>query len=313
MRVLTDADVATCIDLDSLLPVVAEAFSKQGKGQVERPDRPHFPIPGGTGLTMPAYIHGAAYVATKLVTVHEANPERGLPTVQAQLVLQDAETGTPAAFLDGRRVTNARTGCIGGLAAKHLTSGRITLGVIGSGTQARWQTRAIAAATELGKVRIYSRSEAREACAAELGEELDCPVEAVSSPEAAIADASVVVTATTATSPVFPPEALAPDALVIAVGAYTSEMQELPPEIFEGATCFADVPAEAAETGDARAARVREGALVPLSEAIEGWAEREAKKRAIVLSVGTAVLDAATAEYVLERAEKRGLGTELPF
>jgi alanine dehydrogenase len=318
MRVLTDDDVAAVLDLPSLLPVVADAFRAQGRGAVERPDRPHFPIgaglrgeePLGTGLTMPAYVHGARYVATKLVTVHEDNPARGLSTVQAQIALQDAETGTPAAYMDGRRITNARTGCIGGLAARELAAGPVTLGVVGSGTQARWQTRAIAAATDLREVRIYSRSDSREACAADLRAELDCPVAAVESAREAVTAATVVVTTTTATEPVFPADALAEGALVVGVGAYTPEMQELAPAVFAGARVFADVPEEALHTGDAVAADLDESAITPLSAVLEAGRE-SLDERLVVLSVGTAVLDAATAEHVLGEAEERGVGTDL--
>jgi alanine dehydrogenase len=125
MRVLSGDDVADLIDLDTLLPELEAAFVRDYRGEVERPDRPHFPVgrgldgreePAGTGLTMSAYVHGAPYLATKLATVHEGNPERGLPTVRSQLAVSDAATGEPLTFMDAAGVTNARTGGIGGAA-----------------------------------------------------------------------------------------------------------------------------------------------------------------------------------------------------
>ncbi|MEF8831375.1 MAG: hypothetical protein V5A23_07560, partial [Halobacteriales archaeon] len=158
VRVLSDADVAAVLEVGSLLPVVAEAFRTQGRGEVERPDRPHFPVgtgldgddPLGTGLVMPAYLHGSDHYATKLAAVHDANPERGLPTVNAQVVLSAADTGLPVMVADATRITGARTGAIGGLAVRELATPPVTLGVLGAGTQARWQTRSVAAATDLG-------------------------------------------------------------------------------------------------------------------------------------------------------------------
>nr|WP_255196288.1 hypothetical protein [Halorarius litoreus] len=85
MRVLPDTVVADLLSLDDLLPVVEDAFCRQGRGAVERPERPHFPVgtdtdgqhPAGAGLTMPAYLHDDDHYATKLVSVHEANlPDR---------------------------------------------------------------------------------------------------------------------------------------------------------------------------------------------------------------------------------------------
>lgn len=327
MRVLSDDDVAAVLDLEALLPVVETALVKQGRGEVERPDRPHFPVgaglqgpePLGTGLVMPAYIHGASHYATKLVGVHEGNEARGLPTVNAEIALTDAETGLPAAYLSGTRVTNARTGCIGGLAAKHLApsaedgrEGPVRLGVVGAGAQARWQTRAIAAARGVESVRIYSPSGSRVSCAADLREEgLDA--RAVDSPREAVEDADVVVTATTATEPVFPGRALDAGTLVVAVGAYTAEMRELDDATVDrAARVFADVPEEAAETGDFPDHDA--AALTPFSAVLEGDAGRESPDDVLVVaSVGSAVLDAAAAAHVYERAAEDEVGTETEF
>jgi alanine dehydrogenase len=65
-------------------------------------------------------------------------------------------------------------------------------------------------------------------------------------------------------------ETVAPNAVVIAVGAYTAETQELEPTMLTGASdVFADVPTEAVETGDARAAGVTVDDLRPLSTAFD--------------------------------------------
>ncbi|ELZ10277.1 ornithine cyclodeaminase family protein [Natrialba aegyptia] len=324
VRVLSADNVASVLDIDALLPVVAEAFEKQHAGAVERPDRPHYPFgtgldpdapaePTGTGLCMPAYVHGADYVATKLVAVCKDNVARGLPTVTAQLALTDAETGQPVGYLAGNRITNARTGCIGGVAARELAvDDPIDLAVIGAGKQARWQTRAIAAATDaLESIRIYAPSDSRVDCAAELEAELDVPAHPVSSPRDAVADATVVVTATTSSEPVFPGDELAPGTLVIAVGAYTPEMRELDDETVErAARIFGDVPEEAAETGDLRGHVDRE--VEPVGAVIAGDRGREADEEILVVeSVGSAVLDAASAEAIFDRAVSRDVGTKV--
>jgi alanine dehydrogenase len=318
--VLSDDDVAGLLELDTLAPVVERALVKQGAGDVERPDRPHYPVgegldseePLGTGLAMPAYVHGGAYFATKLVGVHDDNPSRGLPTIHAQIVLADARTGEPVSFMNGKRITNARTGCIGGLAARDLANQPVRLGVLGAGAQARWQTRAIAALTDVERVAVYSPSDSRHECASDLRDEgLDA--EAVDSPTAAVEGANVVVTATTSTDPVFPAGALEPGALVVAVGAYNAEMQELEPEVFDrAARVFADVPEEVAGIGDVTATNLDEGDLIPLSDALAGRAGREDPEEIIVMdSVGTAVLDVAAASYVYDAAREDGIGTEL--
>ena len=324
VRILADSAIRSLLSLEELLPVIETAFVKQGDGAVERPDRPHFPVgigldpdrpdePLGTALTMPAYIHGADLVATKLVGVHEGNEARGLPTVNAGLVLTNARTGVPTALLAANRLTNARTGCIGGLAARDLAVAPVTLGVIGAGTQARWQTRAIAAATDIDSVRIYAPSDSRVECANELAAELDRPVSAVDSPRAAVEGATVVVTATNATEPVFPGEALDPGCLVIAVGAYSADKRELDATTFDrAATVFADVPSEVAGIGDLLAVELTEDDLVPFASVFtEGRGRMNEDGIIVVESVGTAVLDAAAAEHVYEQAAEAGVGTEV--
>jgi alanine dehydrogenase len=322
MRVLSEADVADLIDLETLLPELEAAFVSDYRGEVERPDRPHFPVgvgldgredPAGTGLTMSAYVHGSPYLATKLATVHPENPGRGLPTVRSQLALTDAGTGEPLAFVNAAPVTNARTGGIGGLAAKHLATGGV-VGVLGAGVQARWQTRAIEAARGTDEVRVYSPSDSREACAADL-REAGIDARAVDSPREAVDGADVVVTATTSTEPVFPADALGTGALVVAVGSYSAELRELSAEVFERADrLFADVPEEVATIGDLRDTGLEAADLTPLGAVLAGEAGRGAPDEIVVVeSVGTAVLDAAAGEYVYDAALAADVGVDVPL
>lgn len=321
VRILSDDDVASLLEIDALLPVVRDAFVKQERGDVERPDRPHFPVgaglegdaPLGTGLVMPAYIHGEPHYATKLVGVHGGNVDRGLPTVNAQIAVTDAETGLPAAVIAGTRITNARTGCIGGLAAAELASSSpVKLAVIGAGTQARWQARCIATATDVESIRVYSPSDSKHECAEELESELGVPTTPAESADDAVADSTVVVTATTATTPVFSGEALRPGTLVIAIGAYNEEMRELDRETFSRADkTVADVPEEVAEIGDVRATDLEAEDFVPLGDVFDGAAVRDSDSEIVVVeSVGSAVLDAAASEFVFERAAASNVGEE---
>ena len=330
---LSDDDVAALLDLETLLPVVADALRAQREGRVERPERPHFPVgwgggqgdddsqAAGTALTMPAYVHGADHYATKLVSVHEGNAERDLETVQAQVAVTEAETGRPAAYVAGTRVTNARTGCVGGCCVGRLPA-PVTVGVIGAGRQARWQVRAVAAATEVDDVRVYSPSDSRRRCAAALRER-GIDARAVDRARTAVEGSDAVITATTATEPVFPGDALAPGTLVVAVGAYTPSTRELDARTVDRARgrLFADVPTEAVTVGDLAAPGVEVDAVRPVADLFdgEGWPPGPADAGdghqgatgdvTVVESVGSAVMDAATAEHLLERARSAGAGT----
>lgn len=319
--ILSDEEVSGLVDMTELLPAVKEAFLKQGRGEVERPDRPVIPVGQdpktgealGLSLTMPAYIHGAGYYITKLVAYYEGNRARGLPTNAAQIIANNATTGVPEAYLAGTRIGDARTGCIGGLAVSHLGPEPVTLGVIGAGAQARWQSRGIAAASTVEEIRVYSPSDSKYACAEELAAELGIPARAEETPEDTVTGANVVVTATTAAEPVFPTEALDPGTLVISVGSWNPDMQELEAELLHAAKwVIADVPSEAVDTGDVQAAGLTEEDLVPFSDALANPDNYRASGEFVVLtSVGSAVLDAAAVESIVDRAKAEGIGTEV--
>ena len=137
----------------------------------------------------------------------------------------------------------------------------------------------------------------------------------------AVEGADVVVTATTSSEPVFPADALQDGALVVAIGAYTAEMQEVEAAVYERAgRVFADVPAEVAETGDLLAADLDEPDLVPLGDLLAaGDGDRSGERSVsgeafdddlvVVKSVGSATLDATAGAAIYEAAE--GAGTDV--
>ena len=326
VRVLPDESVARVLAIEDLLGVVETAFERQGDGAVERPPQPNMDVgigledgddgAAGNVLFQPGYIHGREYFVTKIASVHAGNRERGLPTVNVGMVLTEATTGVPAAYLHGSRLTNAKTGCVGGLAARELAVEPATLGVIGAGTQARWQTRAIAATTDLTAVRIYSPSDSKFACAEDLKAELDVPVEAVDSARDAVADAGIVATTTTATEPVLSGDDLAPGTLVVAIGAYNATMRELDERTFErAARVVASAPENVAEVGEVIAAGYGVEDLVPFPAVLAGeTAGRERADEIVVFeSAGSAVLDAACAEHVYREAVAAETGTTVPL
>lgn len=321
LRILTDDHISRVLNLNELLDVVAEGIVAQYRGEAIRPPRPHLPLgfsdrseaPLGMGLVMPAYVYGSAYMVTKLVGVFENNHARNLPTIHGSIVLLDAENGQTIALLDGTRITNARTGCVGGLAVKSLCEGPIRLGIIGAGEQARWQAKAIGSAAHVSNIRIYSPSKSRINCAKELSAS-GFDVTPVSTPAEAVADADVIVTATTSNNPVFPPNSLREKAVVIAIGAYREDMQEIHPNIVENAAqIFADVPSEVAEIGDIRKSAVDPTTMSPLGGLLAGDVSRTDDGIILVESVGSAIFDAVTSEHVHDRAAAQDLGVTYPF
>src|SRR5438477_11952838 len=89
-------------------------------GRAYAPVRTSMPLPGGGALLlMPAADENIAI--TKLVTIHPGNAGRGLPVVQAEVLVFDAATGDRLLMLDGGAVTARRTAALSLLAAGLLT------------------------------------------------------------------------------------------------------------------------------------------------------------------------------------------------
>jgi Ornithine cyclodeaminase/mu-crystallin family len=96
--------------------------------------------------------------------------------------------GELVALLDGQGITDLRTGaCSGVIARKVPIPGPVSVGVIGSGVQARAQLASLASVYRLGYVAVFSPTPAhRQLFAREMSKSLDVAVIPVDSIEAAV-------------------------------------------------------------------------------------------------------------------------------
>ena len=100
--------------------------------------------------------------------------------------------------MEANHLGQIRTGAASGYATDLLANPEAdTLGVIGSGFQARTQLEAIRAVRPIKTVRVWSRSEEKRRKFAE-----ECSAIAVETAEEAVRGAQIVVTATNSTEPV---------------------------------------------------------------------------------------------------------------
>jgi len=167
--------------------------------------------------------------------------------------LFDADSGEPLAILDGASMNPYKTGATGAVGVDHLARADAeTVGLIGSGAQARGQLRATATVRDLTEVRVYSPTRAnREAFADEMDDTLDCKVRVVGDSAAAVSDADIVITATTAAEPVFDGDRLEPGTHVTAMGQYDPDKRELDTTTIERSRYVPDLR-ERVEAGTSR-------------------------------------------------------------
>jgi ornithine cyclodeaminase len=138
-------------------------------------------------------------------------------------------------------------------------------------------------------------------------------------PDEAVGDADVICTATTATSPVFDDADIRPGTHINAIGAYTPEMQELPPDtVLRAKVVIDDYEASMAEAGDLlipikQGLMTAEHIYAELGDIITGQkvGRTSPEELTVFKSVGVAVQDVAVSAAVLEAARRMDLGTEV--
>jgi ornithine cyclodeaminase len=319
VRLLRAADVAIACPMADAISAVADGFVALSTGQATVPVRLSVPLRhDGVALTMPAALTGASCYSVKVVSVASRNALLGRPIVVATVLLGDAATGELLALIDGTALTALRTGAAGGVAARELsrsTAGRVAL--FGAGAQARSQLLALAAVRPIMEVRVVTRDPAHAAALrrwAAHERTLDGVAIQPSTPKEAVADADIVITATTSRTPVFQGAWLAGGAHVTAVGSFTPEMRELDEETLRGARLVVDQRAAAlAEAGELRG-RTGED-VVELGEILSGRAPGRTSdsERTVFKSVGNAIQDLVVAARAYERSSELGVGEEIAF
>src|SRR5699024_6113336 len=226
------------------------------------PPRAVVPVTDGQLLLMPGELAG--YVGVKVVGVAPDNPARDLPRIQGSYLLMDAATLRPLAIIDGTALTTLRTPAVSAAAARLLAApGPSRLVVLGAGPQAAGHIRALHQVLELVGVTIVSRTRERAATlASALHAELGIPIAAGSTTDE-VADADVVVCATTAARPLFGAGAVRDGALVIAVGSHEPGVLELDPALLARSQVVVEARSPAlAEAGEVVAA-VAHGLIDP--------------------------------------------------
>ncbi len=318
--VLNQQEVEELLDMEGCIEAMEGALAALARGEVDMPLRTVFRPEGQDTLIglMPAHRAGESPLySLKTVCVFPDNPKRGLDAHQGTVTLFDGETGEVRALMNASAVTAIRTAAVSAVATRLLAREDVhTLGILGAGVQARSHLEAMRTVRGFERVLVYSPTAEHARALAEEG-----GAEAVESAEAAVRAADVVVTATSSAEPVLRREWLAPGVHVNVVGGRPPQMRELDTATIAESAFFVDRRESAeAEAGDYRLA-LEEGAIGPehiraeLGEVVIGAkpGRQDDEEITVFRSLGLAVEDLAAAEYVLRRAQERGIGTAVEF
>lgn len=267
----------------------------------------------GSMRVLVAADHEAGYLATK---AYHTIRNVGVRYVVSLYRLRDGEL---LAALDGQLITDLRTGAASGVVARKVpVSGTVSVGIIGSGNQARTQLESLAAVYSVESAAVYSPTAAhREGYAREMSAKLGIPVTAVDSAEAAALGRPVVVTASNSRSskPILRGAWLDRCRLLCAVGNTRPQFAEADARCFRDAgLVVVDSPHAFEEAGDLRQA-IESGAIpeskrATLAQIVTGAAAVPQTGLVAFKSVGTALQDLALAARYYEMVGSRpGLAT----
>jgi ornithine cyclodeaminase len=309
--ILNEHEVTQMLTMPECIRVMEEALADLARGKVTNPLRNVIRAEGATGFfgLMPAF---RGDYGLKEVCVFPGNPARGLDIHLGGVLLHSGETGQLLAVMNASAITAIRTAAVSAVATKLLArEDAHVLAILGAGVQAKSHLEAIPAVRKIDEVRIFSRSEEKARQLATGNRKL------AKSAEEAVRGADIVVTATSSKEPVLKLEWIKPGAHINAVGSSVKTSRELDSETVKAAALFVDSRESTMnESGDYLMAGVGpEHIRAELGEILIGKAKGRASKDEITLfkSLGLAIEDLASAQFLFGEAKQLGSGTWVEF
>lgn len=310
---INNDEVRQLATMADALEAVEAAFKHLGDGDAVNHPRRRLSSPAGGMQVMPAVD------AVTGIGGHKTYFGRG----GGLCLLFDVKATEILAAIQVARLGQLRTGAASGVATKFMArENSETLGVIGSGYQARTQVEAVCAVRPIKQVRVYSRDSGRRAeFATRTQETLGIDVVPAESGEEAVRGADIVCTATNSSQPVLMGEWLSEGTHVNAVGSNSLLRQEIDDAVSGRAGVIAvdDTAAIDLEGGDLLGALTRgtvtKSKLVDLAYIVSGSMAGRNSDAQITLfkSHGIALEDIAIGEVIYRKAKAQGVGVEIPL
>ncbi|RSL30474.1 cyclodeaminase [Salibacterium salarium] len=323
MFIFSEKDIRHVVDVNkTALDLIEKGFQKLEQGEVTMPPILRVDIPENNGEVdvKTAYVKGLDTFALKISSGFFDNADKGLPSLSGMMLLFNTETGfTEAVLQDNGYLTDVRTAVAGGMAADHLANKKIkTAGIIGTGTQARYQLRALSMVRDVEEVLVYGRKKERvDVYIKEMEETIGVKVTAAEDPEQVVRNSDVVITTTPAKEPIIQKEWLHPGLHITAMGSDAEEKNEIHPSVLGAVDVLAcDSKDQVFRLGEYHHAKdagvVKETSQIAELGALSlGRAEGRKTEDQITFCdlTGTGVQDTAIAVYAYDSLRDAGKGT----
>lgn len=203
---LSKNEVENLVNLEDAVVAAEEAFRILGEGQLVEA---HQVLPiNGPNITavFPTYLKSVELYGLKQVSVYkEREPSDNLPSIWGSLIiLNHVKNGLPYTIMDGTAITNMRSA--GGhavVAAKYLAKKNPkTLAIIGCGAQGRNGFQSFINTFPIEHVKIYDAYAHALSFYDEIKGQVDVEVEIANSPKDVVANADIILMATTSPKPI---------------------------------------------------------------------------------------------------------------
>jgi len=312
---LSESEVKSILTMPLALEAVENSFQRLADGSALLHSRARLHTPGKSYLHyMAAADATSGYMGLKIYT----SSKDGLRFL---ILLFSVESGDLVAQIEADYVGQMRTGAASGVATKFLARANAkTVGIIGTGLQARTQLEAISHARKIEIVRAFSRDpQRRETFASEMSTMLKIPVVAVPTAEQAVRDLDIVVTSTTSANPVVEGRWLTPGTHINAIGANFPQKHELDAEAIRRCDVITADSREQSklESGDLIQMygddQRRWTNVINFAEIVSGKTPGRTNDQQITLfkSNGIAIEDIVVAGRIYEIAKEKRMGRQL--
>jgi ornithine cyclodeaminase len=305
VRILSLPEIRATLAGSEIIDCMRDALIAQSAGECDTPMPMHLDIAVESAEVhiKSSYRRGGDFFALKIAGTFPGNLARDLSSSSGMMLLSSAKTGEPVAFLaDQGHLTDIRTAAVSAMVARELGRRDITLGIIGTGVQARLQARMHAAVLPLQQIVIWGRSPDRTAqCARDL-QDL-CHVSIASSPAEVAQRSRLVVAATSSRKPLLRAPEIQPGTHISAVGSDSPGKQELDPGILRGASLLlADSLAQCAKLGELQHNPDQLARAVEIGAFCRDGAAAAGDGITVADFTGLGVEDLYIAEYVYRRS-----------
>lgn len=325
MLLITENEISQLITMKMAIQKCKDALLLAASGKTQIPLRMSMPISENEQfLFKPGYIQELNTAGVKIVSVFPQNTHQA--TVQAQMLLMDARNGEIQAIIDGTYLTRLRTGALQGAATDILARANAkTALLIGTGGQALCQLEALLNVRNLSTVWVCGRNyETTKQFVDKLAfYDFNTKIIPIKHIDEVITEADIITAITTSNTPVFDGSLVKNGTHINGMGSYTPQMQELPEDVvIKADKIFFDTKEGVLAGAGDFIIPIQKGLINPTSNHCNEIGDllrnkvpgRETESEITLFkSVGTAVLDIVTAEYIFRQAVLNKIGTNVKF